>query len=298
MTTRLPFSIREAMVTACGRAFWLKDPLCDLFMTAGVPRDLIDRYRQEPKFQFARHILGELDSGGEPGLLIQRRILTELCRMRAPHDSVEDRQGAVNALQNLRQEAADHGMEVQAQRASADGRREEAERRANATRERAQHLEQLRTRYTAMVAREDDPQMRGYGLQDLLKELFTLHGLTYRPPFRTTTDEIDGSFDYQALGYLVEARWRIGTPTQADISGFKDKVAMRLTSTRGLFISMPGFRQEVVDRFGGRESSVIFMDGQDLSLILEGQVSLTDALDLKIRKASQEGVVYFKLADR
>jgi hypothetical protein len=40
------------------------------------------------------------------------------------------------------------------------------------------------------------------------------------------------------------------------------------------------------------------MDGQELALILEGHVSLTDALDLKIQKAAQEGVIFFPLGQR
>jgi len=70
-------------------------------------------------------------------------------------------------------------------------------------------------------------------------------------------------------------------------------------STRGLFVFVAGFRQEVVLQFTqGATSNIILMDGQDLALILEGHVSLTDALDLKIQKAAQEGTIYFPLAER
>ncbi len=43
---------------------------------------------------------------------------------------------------------------------------------------------------------------------------------------------------------------------------------------RGLFVSMVGFRQEVVLEFTrGASSNIILMDGQDLALILEGHIS-------------------------
>lgn len=48
----------------------------------------------------------------------------------------------------------------------------------------------------------------------------------------------------------------------------------------------------------GTTSNIILMDGQDVSLILEGHISLVDALDLKIQKAAQEGIIYFPLAQR
>lgn len=65
------------------------------------------------------------------------------------------------------------------------------------------------------------------------------------------------------------------------------------------FVSVPGYRAEAVVEFTrGISSNIVLMDGQDLALILEGHVSLTDALDLKIQKAAQEGIISFPLAQR
>lgn len=38
------------------------------------------------------------------------------------------------------------------------------------------------------------------------------------------------------------------------------------------------------------------MDGQDLALILEGRVSLIEALQIKLDKAAQQGVIFYPLA--
>lgn len=79
----------------------------------------------------------------------------------------------------------------------------------------------------------------------------------------------------------------------------KEKVDRKIQSTRGLFVSILGFRQEVVLQFTqGTTSNIVLIDGQDLVLILEGHMSLSDALDLKIQKAAQEGIIYFPLAQR
>jgi hypothetical protein len=40
------------------------------------------------------------------------------------------------------------------------------------------------------------------------------------------------------------------------------------------------------------------MDGRDLALILEGQVTLLEALDLKSRRAAQEGTLFTRLGPR
>ena len=60
-----------------------------------------------------------------------------------------------------------------------------------------------------------------------------------------------------------------------------------------------GYRAEVVLQFTqGVSSNNVLMDGSDLSLILEGQVTLVDALELKTSKAAQEGIIFFPLRDR
>lgn len=160
-------------------------------------------------------------------------------------------------------------------------------------------MAELRSTFEALAKVGEDPWARGYSLQDLLAQLFELHEIAYRPPYRTPTEEIDGHFGFKGFDYLVEARWRRDPPTAADLGGFKSKVDRKVQSTRGLFVSVAGFRQEVVLQFTqGATSNIILMDGQDLALILEGHVSLTDALDLKIQKAAQEGIIYFPLAER
>jgi hypothetical protein len=300
VTTRLPFEIREAVVSVCGKCFWLKDPFKAFLISCGVSSDLYDRYSDEGKYKIARHVLAELESMGEDGYLIQRRIATELAKLRrVPDDSVPDRAGALDALRWLKELAVNQGLIVTEEKSKEEARAQEAKRRQAGLAARAQKMEQLRTSFTAMVASRDDPQTRGYGLEDLLAELFGVHELTYRPPYKTQTEQIDGHFGFKGFDYLVEARWREAPPTEADLAVLKTKVDKKITSTRGLFVSIPGFRPEVVVEFTrGVSSNIILMDGADLMLILEGRVSLNDALDLKIQKAAQEGIVFFPLAQR
>ena len=56
---------------------------------------------------------------------------------------------------------------------------------------------------------------------------------------------------------------------------------------------MAGFNPDTVDYFmraaRGSRNNLLLVDGQDLTLILEGNISLLDALDYKIQAASQEG---------
>ena len=97
----------------------------------------------------------------------------------------------------------------------------------------------------------------------------------------------------------MEGRGRKDQPTESDLASLKGKADKKVTSTRGLFVSIQGFRSEVVKEFTrGISSNLILMDGSDINLILEGQISLIDALEMKTEKAAQEGIIYFPLAQR
>ena len=159
-------------------------------------------------------------------------------------------------------------------------------------------MRELREEFSRLVTSTESPQARGYSLEDILAELFAVHELQYRRSYRTSTEQIDGSFQFRGFDYLVEARWRRDPPGEADLAALKTKVDKKITSTRGLFVSVAGFRPEVVAEFTrGVRSNIILMDGPDLSLILEGHVSLTDALTMKIEKAAQEGMIYVSLRE-
>lgn len=269
-------------------------------LSCGVPDGLYARYAEESKYKIARHVLSELDAMGEEGYLIQRRLVTEICKLRkVPDENVPDRDAALQALRWLKELAIDQKLHIEEQQTAAEARTTEARRKQAALAARAQKMEQLRSTFSAMAISRDDPQARGYGLEDLLAELFEAHEITYRRPYRTRTEQIDGHFEFKGFDYLVEARWRRESPAEGDLATFKVKVDKKLTSTRGLFVSLIGFRPEVVLEFTrGISSNIVLMDGNDLSLILEGHVSLVDALDLKIQKAAQEGIIYFPLARR
>jgi len=300
MRARLPFEMREAVVQVCGKAFWLKDPFRGFLLSCGVPDVLYDRYSDESKYKIARHVLAELDAMGEEGFEVQRRIVTELAKLRkAPDDNVPNMDAAVSALRYLKELAINQKLFVEDERRADDTRAHEARRKQAALAARAQKMAELRRTFNGWTGTQDDPQSRGYGLEDLLAELFELHEISYRRPYRTKTEQIDGHFLFKGFDYLVEARWRVGPPSEADLGAFKTKVDKKITSTRGLFVSIPGYRPEVLLEFTrGVSSNIVLMDGQDLALILEGHVSLTDALELKIQRAAQEGVIFLQLSQR
>jgi len=258
---------------------------------------MYDRFADESKFKIARHILEELEGRGEEGFLIQRKIATKLALLRRiPDENVPDRDAASSALRRLKALAVEQKLIVKKAKADSADRKRKAEEMAAKKSARDKTLRELHVRFCDMARADEDPQSRGYDLENLLKELFGAWEINYRPPYRTATEQIDGSFRFEGFDYIVEARWRKTQPTYGDLAAFKGKVDGKLSSTRGLFVSMPGFRDETIDRLAvGATSNVLLMDGQDLAMILEQRFELPDALSTKIKKASQEGVIYFPL---
>jgi len=295
---RLPLDVKNALIQVSGRAFWYKQPLFDVLARAGISEDLYMRYEHEPKFKIIRHLLRDLEAMGEDGYLLQRRLLTELCKLRTlPDTEVPDRDAGLDALRALKNLAHEHDLVAKEDRARARRRVTDADALTQRARERERRLKELYQAYSEMSSSADH-QGRGYALEDLLKESFALFELRYRKSYRVEGEQIDGWFHFGGFDYLVEARWRSEPPTLQELLAFKGKADRKIESTRGLFISVVGFRLDTIQRL--REAgpaNLILMDGHDLALILEGRVSLTDALQAKVDKACQEGTLYFRLVE-
>jgi len=217
---------------------------------------MYDRFADESKYKIARHILEELENKEEEGLFVQRRIATELAKLRRiPDQNVLDMDAATTALRRLKKLAVDQRLVIKRAKADASSRKGKSERKAAERSARNIALRELHSRFCDMIKRDEDPQLRGYGLETLLKELFGAWEINYRPPYRTSTEQIDGHFRFEGFDYLVEARWRKDQPSFADLATFKSKVEGKLASTRGFFVSMAGFRDETIVRLTTARSS-------------------------------------------
>lgn len=290
----LPYEVKNALIDVCGRSFWYKQPLFDMFSRAGIQEEMYLQYEHEAKFTIARRLLGDLESMGDEGLLLQRRLVTELCRLRnLPDNEVPDKDAGLHALRNLKKAAHDNHLLVEQEEEARTRRATDSEDLVQKARERQRRLGELFDAFVDL-SQSDDTQSRGYALEDLLKELFALSEIRYRKSYRGEGEQVDGFFSFGGFDYLVEARWRKEAPTFGDLSAIRGKVARKVESTRGFVVSIPPFRSEILQQL--REegpAKLVFMDGYDLTLILEGRISLIDALQAKADKAAQEGMMHF-----
>jgi len=289
--THLPYEIQQAMIQCFGRAFHYKDNLSAFFASCGVPRALNDKYREEAKFVWGRNVLSELEQT-ESGCQVQRRILTELCKLRdLPDKDAQDRNAGLETLRTLKRLALEQKLYVEESHEKEKTRTFQNEERHKIIEERKRTLDRLRDVFNKAVI-SDNRQEAGYSLEDVLKDLFAVFEIEYRKSYRTDTQQIDGHFRFEGFDYLVEAKWRKDMPTDSEIGGFKRKVDTKIESTRGLFVSVQGYRPEVITQFNGQGANIVLIDGSHLIQILEGLHDLRDVLRSIISKAAQEGLAY------
>lgn len=91
MKQQISYEILEQMIQCFGKCFHYKDSMASFMRSSDVPKIVIDKYRDLPKFVWARKVLEEL-SVNENDLIIQRKLLTNLCKLRdLPDSGVLDR---------------------------------------------------------------------------------------------------------------------------------------------------------------------------------------------------------------
>lgn len=165
--------------------------------------------------------------------------------------------------------------------------------RARAVQER----QALFREFCELVANASDKQGRGYRLEEMLGEVAELDALRYAPPFRKgTVTQTDGMLTYEGFQYLIEARWRSDPADVAQIAALAHKADRALESTRGLFLSVAGFRAEVVNELERGPKNLLLMTGAEFSLILEGRLTLMEAMRLKVEEGAKRGHILCDLA--
>jgi hypothetical protein len=134
------------------------------------------------------------------------------------------------------------------------------------------------------------PQERGFAFEKFLNALFAAYNLDPRGSFRITGEQIDGSFQIGTDVYLVEAKWHDKQIDQGELLIFHGKVEGKSKWSRGLFVSYSGFTSDGLTAYSkGRPTNIIGMDSQDLFHILNGEMSLVEAINRKARRAAETG---------
>jgi len=158
-------------------------------------------------------------------------------------------------------------------------------------------LEELKNNLYALW-QQDDRKQAGFELEKILNNLFDLFKLNAHGPFRVTGEQIDGSFELDNEIYLIEAKWVAERISEAPLLVFRGKIEGKSSMTRGVFISLSGYTEGAIEAITrGKQPNFFLMDGYDLTVVLERQISLDKLLRSKLRQLAEKGKVFVSAKD-
>lgn len=208
-----------------------------------------------------------------------------------------DEKKAKKLLEEFRSLVGNDPIEAEIQKRKQDETRNNYKSAVDERKSRNKRLENLNSSFISLVTtNEYTPQKRGYKLEELLSDLLQLNEMDYSKSYKTPDGEqIDGHFKYEKFDYLVECKWEDGFIKQKDLSIFDGKIRGKAQSTRGLFLAANGFDDNAIQKFSGDSPRIILMTGDDLAMILNGQVLFYDAMKAKVEAIVRYGNINLPL---
>lgn len=284
----IPFDVREQLIQCFGKCFHFKDTLVAFLITCGLENRIATKYKEEYKFVWGKKLLTELNETDE-GRIKVKKIISGFYQLRnLPDSQVVDKDAGLSALRRLKELVVENKIVIDNQKKESTSRQNIYQEKEKIVKQREEKLREIRNTFCSCLT-SSNRQQAGYSLEEIIKELFALSNIEYKKSYKTDTQQIDGYFRFEGFDYLVEAKWRSDQPNEGEIGSFQRKINTKLESTRGVFFSINGFREEVIKQFDGNGANIIFFTGEDLSLILEGRIDLHEVLIKKIERAAQYG---------
>lgn len=158
-----------------------------------------------------------------------------------------------------------------------------------------EHYTQLRNLSASAPARLK--RKRGFDFERVLKRLLDADGLEPRSSYKAKGEQIDGSFYLDGTFILLEAKWHADPVPASTLYQFKGKVDGKLVGTLGVFISMSGYSEDAVDALtAGKSLNLILFNEEDIDAAITGKQGFKTILKTKLRKAAEEGLVYYPTA--
>ena len=298
MAKRISFELKEKMVSLAGACFWYWSSFYSFLDSAGVPKSLQQKYPREAynKYQVMRNLLSDLEQANQ--LETIKSIISNFFKLRTAIDRDSlDESKAKQLLTEFRELVGNDPIESEIRKMEHEKAKVAYQQSVDERRSQTKRLEELNTKFTTLITlNELTAQQRGYRLEELFFDLLQFSEFEYSKPYRTTDGEqIDGHFKYEKFDYLVEAKWTEEITKQKDLSVFDGKIRGKAQSTRGLFLSANGFHENAVSKFSGDAPRIILMTGDDLAIVLRGQVSFFDAMKAKVDAIVRYGNINFAI---
>lgn len=288
-------ALKEALCTI----FWYKSDLRGFLQGCISDRAVIANVDwSNYKRQIVSDIIDILYADQNKYLGDIRRLIHEVCKMNSYRhleqldDGKRKANEAKNAVEVLRKIVEDHDEKVKEEKEIVR-KRQEAIARIQSSQAVLQKLESIKNSYFKIVS-SSIPQNRGFELEKILYDMFSLFDLDPKASFRNVGEQIDGAFTLEGTDYLFEAKWQKNLVDAADLDSFNGKINRKLDNTLGLFLSINGFSEDAVRIHSTGRSTILLMDGVDLMAVLEGRIDFVSLIVRKRRHAAQTGEIYLK----
>jgi hypothetical protein len=285
----IPLDIRELLHDCILALFWPKKKIAEFLASVSYP-DPIDIGEGTTRHTIVVDAFSRLGRRPDRGFPVFQTMIDRLVNWSYfdPYwfEKVPklDRSEAEAALKRLRDAVARRNSVTETRRGAASAAKKEQAHEAD--------LSALTTAFQKMFGTGMTVQARGRLFERFLQELFNRQSIAMGDAFRIVGEQIDGTFKFEGENYIVEAKWQNAASSTGDLYKFAHKVDGKMHG-RGMFISVNDFSNEAIRAIVvGKHIKTMLMDGEDLSYILEGRVSLEKMLDYKIRAAQTRGDVY------
>jgi hypothetical protein len=135
-----------------------------------------------------------------------------------------------------------------------------------------------------------EPSTRGNDFENFLNKLFSFYELRLDGPLRISGEKIVGVLHIGGDLYIIEAFWRNDHIEQREISEFILEVERSGRDSGGVLISYGGFRENGWTAIArSRTKRLVLLDSQDIYHILNGEMSLLEAINRKLGRALETG---------
>jgi hypothetical protein len=289
-----PSDIKSGMRDCILKIFWPKDHIVQFFQNNGCTTadiKVLGDHRELHRYQMVDRMFDHLSAKPDCGLGAFRAMLQALTTWSCFDPYYFDK------LRKLNQADAERSIMHLKQLQEIRDHKIKEERKARAAKEAVaqspkQTINELKDKYISLIQGSESSQKRGYELESMLQELGKLANLDVTEPFRVNGEQIDGAIKFEGEHYLVEAKWQDKASANEPVYQFVGKIEGKFYG-RGVFISVNGFSENVVSSLvHGKAIKTIFVDGEDLIMVLEGFQSFSEMLDKKIKAAQTRGEIY------
>jgi hypothetical protein len=294
---RINPAVLQPLKEALTLAFWYKKDLRAFVSTCLPDLGLIAQLDWTDYKRTVVYRLVDTMANNQPSLqdelldlLLATADITDPSHLKRVEDGERKYAEAVDALTTLRNQVEPY-RKLRTESEEATRRRREDEARADMQRAIQERLLELKE-VLYELTRTGDAQKRGYALEKLLNKLFALFDIDAKSSFRIVGEQIDGAFTFESTEFLLEAKWQSNKAAVADLDSFVGKIGRKLENTLGLFMSVNGFQDSVIETFSQNRPRFFLMDGSDLSAVVEGRIGLPELITRKRQHASRAGDVF------